>query len=136
VCTAWGLRVVWCSKYRRRVLGGRIAARLRGLIGQKGTGKGGEIIAVGVMPDHVHRFVEQEPKGSASSVANRFTGYPSGVLRGSCRTCARDARAVVVVVVVVRGIGRWVRIGVRRYLDTRWERPWTKEKAGPDARRV
>jgi putative transposase len=91
VCTAWGLRVVWCSKYRRRVLGGRIAARLRGLIGQKGTGKGGEIIAVGVMPDHVHRFVEQEPKGSASSVANRFTGYPSGVLRGSCAALGMPA---------------------------------------------
>jgi putative transposase len=46
--------VVWCSKYRGRVLGGRVAARLRELIEQKATEKGWEIITVGVMPDHVH----------------------------------------------------------------------------------
>jgi putative transposase len=55
---------------------------LRELIERKATGKGGEVIAVGVMPDHVHPVVEHEPTGSAWSVANRFTGYPSGVLRG------------------------------------------------------
>jgi REP-associated tyrosine transposase len=60
-----GLHVVWCSKYRRRVLGGRVAARLRELIEQKATEKGGEIIAVEVMSDHVHLFVKHEPKASA-----------------------------------------------------------------------
>jgi REP-associated tyrosine transposase len=70
-----GLHVVWCSKYRRRVLGGRVAARLRELIEQKGTGKGWEVIAVGGMPDHVQLFVKHEPKASASYVANQFKGY-------------------------------------------------------------
>ena len=57
---------MWCPKYRRRVLGGRVAARLRELIEQKATEKGWEIIAVEVMPDHVHLFVKHEPKASAS----------------------------------------------------------------------
>ena len=35
-----GLHVVWCPKYRRRVLGGRVAARLRELIEQKATERG------------------------------------------------------------------------------------------------
>ena len=35
-----GLHVVWCPKYRRRVLGGRVVARLRELIEQKATERG------------------------------------------------------------------------------------------------
>jgi putative transposase len=49
--------VVWCAKYRRRVLGGRVAVRLRELIERKATEKGWEIIAREVMPDQVHLFV-------------------------------------------------------------------------------
>jgi putative transposase len=87
--------VVWCSKYRGRVLVGRVAARLRELIEQRATGKGWEIIAVGVMPDHVKLFVEHEPKGSAWSVANRFKGYPSGVLRGEFPHPGQGVRRVL-----------------------------------------
>ena len=61
-----GLHVVWCPKYRRRVLDGRVAVRLRELIEAKAAEKGWEIIALEVMPDHVHLFVKHEPKASAS----------------------------------------------------------------------
>lgn len=67
-----GLHVVWCPKYRRRVLEGPVAVRLRELIEQKAAEKGWEIIAVEVMPDRVHLFVKHEPKASASYVANQF----------------------------------------------------------------
>ncbi|MER6103240.1 IS200/IS605 family transposase, partial [Streptomyces sp. NPDC001832] len=76
-----GLHVVWCPKYRRQVLGGRVAVRLRELIEQKAAEKGWEIIALEVMPDHVHLFVKHEPKASASYVANQFKGFTSRVLR-------------------------------------------------------
>jgi len=59
------VQVVWCSKYRRWVLGGRVAARLRELIGQEPTEWGGEIVAGEVMPDHVRLVVRHEPKASA-----------------------------------------------------------------------
>ena len=49
--------MVWCAKYRRRVLGGRVAVRLRELIERKATEKGWEIIAVEVLPDQVHLVV-------------------------------------------------------------------------------
>ncbi|MFJ9821380.1 IS200/IS605 family transposase, partial [Streptomyces sp. NPDC101151] len=70
-----GLHVVWCPKYRRRVLGGRVAVRLRELIEAKAADKGWEITALEVMPDHVHLFVKHEPKASASYVANQFKGF-------------------------------------------------------------
>lgn len=52
-----GLHVVRCPEYRRPVLGGRVAERLDELIRQKAAERGWEIIALEVMPDHVHLFV-------------------------------------------------------------------------------
>ncbi|MBO0882464.1 MAG: transposase, partial [Mycobacterium sp.] len=40
-----GLHLVWCPKYRRRVLGGRVARRLDELIEQVADGHGWQIVA-------------------------------------------------------------------------------------------
>jgi REP element-mobilizing transposase RayT len=69
-----GLHVVWCPKYRRPVLGGRVAAQLEELIRQKAAERGWEVVVLEVMPDHVHLFVKHDPKSSASYVANQFKG--------------------------------------------------------------
>ena len=111
------------------------------LIGRKASGKGWGIIAE-VGPDHVHRFVEHEPKASAWSVANRFAGYPSGVLREEFPHLRSGMPTLwswswswswslfVVSVGVVSADT------VQRYIDTQWERPGaTKEKEGPNAPR-
>lgn len=43
--------------------------------------RGWEVIALEVMPDHVHLFARHGPKASASYVANQFKGSASRVLR-------------------------------------------------------
>jgi len=132
-----GLHVVWCPKYRRRVLGGRVAARLRELIEQKATEKGWEIIALEVMPDHVHLFVRHEPTASASSVANRFTGYPSRVPREEFPHPRSRMPTLWSSSFFVASVGAVSADTVQRYIDTQWERPWAKEeKEGPNAPRV
>ena len=60
VCSL-GLHLVWCPKYRRRVLGGRVAARCGELLVQIAGEHGWEIVAAEVMPDHVHLFVRVGP---------------------------------------------------------------------------
>jgi putative transposase len=110
---------------------------LRELIERKATGKGGEVIAVGVMPDHVQLFVKLEPKGSAWSVANRFTGYPSRVLRGEFPHLRSRMPTLWSSSFFVVSVGAVSADAVQRYIDTQWERPWVKkEKEGPDAPRV
>ena len=47
--------LVWCPKYRKKVLVGRIEARLRELLYEKANNMGVEIEALEIMPDHVHR---------------------------------------------------------------------------------
>ncbi len=55
------------------------------VIERKTAEKGWEIIALEVMPDHVHWFVKHEPKAPASYVANQFKGFTSRVLREEFR---------------------------------------------------
>lgn len=76
-----GYHLIWCPKYRRRVLVDGVDVRLKELLSEKAAEHDWEIRALGVMPDHVHVFVFARPKDSPSFVANQFKGYTSRVLR-------------------------------------------------------
>ncbi|MFI6494403.1 IS200/IS605 family transposase [Streptomyces sp. NPDC050564] len=124
-----GLHVVWCSKYRCRVLGGRVAVRLRELIEAKAAGKGWEIIALEVMPDHVHLFVKHGRKASASYVANQFKGFTSRVLReefAHLKSRMPTLWSSSFFVASVASVGAVGADTVETYINTQWERPWTK----------
>jgi putative transposase len=73
--------VVWCPKYRRPVLVGGVADRLRELIAEKAAELGMTIHALEVMPDHVHLFVESDPTRCVAEIVNRLKGATSRVLR-------------------------------------------------------
>ena len=72
---------VWCPKYRRKVLHGAIADRLKELLHEKATVLGVTVEGLEVMPDHVHLFVAASPTDAPQYLANQFKGYTSRVLR-------------------------------------------------------
>ena len=74
--------VVWCPKYRRPVLEGAVADRLKALLAEKAAELGLTIHALEVMPDHVHLFVEGDPTRCVAEIVNRLKGHTSHVLRG------------------------------------------------------
>ncbi|ACZ89071.1 hypothetical protein Aros01_08123 [Streptosporangium roseum] len=73
--------VVWCPKYRRRVLDGRIEARLKELIHEVIEEKGAWPVEVDVMPDHVHLLVEVDPQLGIHKLVKAIKGRTSRVLR-------------------------------------------------------
>jgi len=73
--------IVWCPKYRRKVLSQQIASRLKELLYQKATELDMEIHALEIMPDHVHLFVESDPTWAIAGIANALKGYTSRILR-------------------------------------------------------
>ena len=73
--------VVWCPKYRRPVLEGKVADRLKVLLAEKAAELGLTIHALEVMPDHVHLFVEGNPTRCVAEIVNRLKGHTSRVLR-------------------------------------------------------
>ncbi|MET7402753.1 IS200/IS605 family transposase [Dactylosporangium sp. NPDC005572] len=73
--------VVWCPKYRRRVLGGRIEDRLKQLVREVLEEKGAWLVALEVMPDHVHLLVEVDPQFGIHKLVKALKGRTSRVLR-------------------------------------------------------
>jgi putative transposase len=72
---------VWCPKYRRKVLHGAIADRLKELLHLKANELGLEIQGLEVSPDHVHLFVTAAPTDAPQYLANQFKSYTSRMLR-------------------------------------------------------
>jgi len=75
------LHIVWCPKYRRKVLVGDIERRLTELLHGKASEIGLAIHALEVMPDHIHVFIEHDPTKCVSEIVARLKGYTSHVLR-------------------------------------------------------
>ncbi len=73
--------LVWCPKYRKPVLGGPVARRLKELLYEKAAELSAEIHALEIMPDHVHMFVESDPTLAPAHIAAQFKGYTSRLLR-------------------------------------------------------
>jgi putative transposase len=76
-----GYHFVWCPKYRRKVLVEQTAIRLDELIRQKAEQLKCKIIALEIMPDHVHLFIQGKPKLSPNTLIGQIKGYTSRMLR-------------------------------------------------------
>lgn len=59
-----GYHLIWCPKYRRNVLVGKIVERLKKLLLKKAEDIETEIVEMEIMPDHVHLFVKSDPRNS------------------------------------------------------------------------
>jgi putative transposase len=73
--------LIWCPKYRRNVLIGKIENRLKQLLQQKAKENGWIIDTMEIMPDHVHIFVKANPVASPHWIVQQFKGYTSNILR-------------------------------------------------------
>ena len=73
--------VVWCPKYRRKVLDDDVAVRLKDLIREAAAEHQADILEVEVMPDHVHLVVEVDPQFGIHRLVRLMKGRSSRFLR-------------------------------------------------------
>ena len=73
--------VIWCPKYRRPVLVGGIAKRLKKIMAEAVAETTGEIIEMQVMPEHVHLLLEVDPQYGVHRLVKRIKGLSSRLLR-------------------------------------------------------
>lgn len=76
-----GYHIIWCPKYRRKVLTNDIEIRLKELLLSKASELGLVIEKMEVMPDHVHLLLDVDPKIGIYSVVTKIKGYTSKQLR-------------------------------------------------------
>jgi putative transposase len=67
-------RAVWVPTYRMRVVSDAVADRLRGLLSEVAEARGFPILALEVLPDHVHRFFSAPPALALPPAIPWFTG--------------------------------------------------------------
>jgi putative transposase len=73
--------IVWCPKYRRKVLVDKIADRLRELIIEKSSELQADIIEMEILPNHVHLLAEVDPQFGVHKYIKQVKGYTSYILR-------------------------------------------------------
>ena len=73
--------IVWCTKYRRKVLNESIQNKLKELISEKSEDLGYSIEAMETMEDHVHIFIKASVKDSVHRIVSQLKGYTSFKLR-------------------------------------------------------
>ena len=73
--------VVFCPKYRRKVLVGGVEKRLKAIIHRVAKELGCEILELEVMPDHVHILCEVDPQFGVHKFVKRVKGVSSRLLR-------------------------------------------------------
>jgi putative transposase len=73
--------VVWCPKYRRKVLVDAIARRLFALLHKTALRYRAELMALVILPDHVHLLVEVDPQLGIHRLVKYIKGVTSHDLR-------------------------------------------------------
>ena len=73
--------IIWCPKYRRKVLINGVDTRLKELIHEIAKELQLEIIEMEVMPDHVHILLEVDPQFGIHRAVKALKGRTSRILR-------------------------------------------------------
>jgi putative transposase len=73
--------VVWCPKYRRKVLVDGVDTRLKQLIEATCEELHVDIIEMEIMPDHVHLLIEVDPQFGIHKAVKQIKGRTSRILR-------------------------------------------------------
>lgn len=76
-----GYHIIFCPKYRRKVLTGQIEIRLKEIIRQVAIENDWEIDTLEVMPDHIHVFLKATPMDSPANIVARMKARSSFELR-------------------------------------------------------
>ena len=73
--------IVWCPKYRRKVLIDDVDVRLKELIKSIADEIQVEIIEMEIMPDHVHILLDVDPQFGIHKAVKAIKGKTSRILR-------------------------------------------------------
>lgn len=72
---------VWCPKRRKAVLKGDIKLRAQSIIFDLCQENNWRLVALEIMPDHIHLFLESDPSYSPTTIIKRIKGRLSHHLR-------------------------------------------------------
>src|ERR1039458_3947275 len=81
IAYACNYHVVWCPKYRRKILNEEVAVRLKEIMAEVAAERHATISELEVMPDHVHMLCEVDPQFGVHRLVKLMKGRSSRLLR-------------------------------------------------------
>ena len=114
--------VVFCPKYRKKVLKEPIDTRLKELFLEKAMELRAEIIEMEIMPDHVHLLIKCDPQFGIHRVVKHLKGYTSRVLRMEFRHLKSRLPSLWTNSYLVATVGAVQLDVIKKYMESQKER--------------
>lgn len=73
--------IIWCPKYRRKILVDGVDARLKTILKDIAKEYGCQIDTIEIMPDHIHMFLKGNPTIPVHLIVRNLKGKSSRILR-------------------------------------------------------
>jgi putative transposase len=81
ICYSCKYHVVWCSKYRRKILVDKVEKRLKQIVKEVCKEKKSDLIEIECNKDHIHILVGVDPQFGIHKLVKQIKGRSSKILR-------------------------------------------------------
>lgn len=108
--------VVWCPKYRRKVLTGDIGERLKLLIMQR-EGLGYDVLSMDIQSDYVHLLLDIDPLVGIIDVVKRIKNHTAHVLRAEFPELRSRLPNLWTRSLFISTVGSVDMVDIQRYID-------------------
>lgn len=109
--------LIWCTKYRRKLLVDGIDERLKEILSAKADELAIVIKAMEVMPDHVHVFVHCNPTLSAHMIVQQFKSTSARLLRQEYKSLRTRVPTLWTRSYYAESVGHLSEAVIRRYVE-------------------
>jgi putative transposase len=112
-----GYHLIWCIKYRRKVLLDEIEVSFKKLMFEKAQDICVSIEQMEVMPDHIHIFVKAPPTYAPHYIVQQFKGYTSRLLRSKFRSLKSRLPTLWTRSYYVESVGHISESTIKKYIE-------------------
>ncbi len=112
-----GYHIIWCPKYRRKVLVGDVESRIKELLYEISAKIGVAIEKMEVMPEHVHLFVTSHPGNAPHYIVRHLKGRTSRTLRSEFPGLLSKLPALWTRSYYLESIGRTSEATIEKYIE-------------------
>lgn len=109
--------VVWCSKYRRKVLTDGIDTRLKDLVQSICAEINAEIFELEIQPDYVHLLLEVDPQYGINKAVRHIKGTTSHILRSEFPSLRSRLPTLWTTAYFVSTVGNTSLSEIRQYIE-------------------
>jgi putative transposase len=121
-----GYHIIFCPRYRRKILTGEIEKRLKEILHEVALENDWKIATLEVMPDHVHVFVKVTPVDSPMQIVARMKGKSSFLLRKEFPSLKTRLPSLWTRSYYVESIGSISAPAITKYIEEQKQKPSLK----------